>query len=415
MRILKMKKRVVVTGIGVITSQGTGKNDFWKSIKDGKSGISLIERVDVSDIRTKVGAEIKDFDPTNYFDIKQTKRMDRYSQFAMVASKLAIEDSKIDLERINKDRAGVIIGTGIGGVESIENQYNVLYNKGPRKVSPLFIPMMLPNMAIGLIAIEYGFKGITECIVTACASSTNAIGEAFRKIQNDEADIIIAGGTEASLTRLSLAGFSAAKTMTLSTTPDKASRPFDLNRDGFVMAEGAGMLVMEELDRAIERGANIISEIVGYGANNDAFHITAPAEGGLGGAKCMQLAIKDANLTSKDIQYINAHGTSTNLNDKNETAGIKTVFGDYAYNLPISSSKSMTGHLLGAAGVIEAIVTIMAIDEGFLPPTINYETPDPECDLDYIPNIGRKKDITYGLTNSLGFGGHNATLIFKKY
>ncbi|MDP4091849.1 MAG: beta-ketoacyl-ACP synthase II [Bacillota bacterium] len=408
-----MSNRVVITGMGAVTSLGIGADLLWQSVKEGKSGISRIERVDVSDLPTQVAAEIKDFDPGEYIDRKELKRMDRYSQHAMVAAQLAVNNSGLDLEKIDHERLGVIVASGIGGIESLENQHKVMLEKGPGRISPFLITMMIPNMASGLIAIRFGAKGFTECVSTACASSSNSVGDAFKVIQRGAADIMIAGGTEAPVTRLALAGFCANKTMTVNLDPQTACRPFDAERDGFIMGEGAGILILEEYEHAVKRGAGIIAEIVGYGATNDAFHITAPAEGGEGGARCMKLAIEDAGLKPENIGYINAHGTSTNLNDKNETAAIKSLFGEYAYKLPVSSTKSMTGHLLGAAGAIEAIITISALRDGFLPPTINYRNPDPECDLYYIPNEGKTADITYALSNSFGFGGHNATLVFK--
>lgn len=408
-----MKRRVVITGIGSVTSMGMGADKLWDSIKSGKSGISKIERVDVSDIPTTVSAEIKNFEPGQYIDKKELKRMDRFAQYATVAAQIAVENSKLDFDSINRERVGVIIGSGIGGIETLENQFMVLLEKGPGRISPFFVPMMIPNIASGLVGIKYGAKGFVECVVTACASSTNALGDAFKVIQRSDADIMIAGGAEAPITKLTLAGFCSSKAMTTNPDPATASRPFDLERDGFILGEGAGVLVLEELEHALKRGADIIAEVVGYGCTNDAYHITAPAEGGEGGARCMKLAIEDAGIQPSDIGYINAHGTSTQLNDKNETAAIKTVFGEHAYKLAVSSTKSMTGHLVGAAGAIEAIITSLALKEGFLPPTINYKTPDPVCDLDYIPNVGRNVNVSYALSNSFGFGGHNATLVLK--
>lgn len=410
-----MKRRVVITGTGSVTSLGMGTDQFWHSIKNGKCGINTIERVDVSDLPTKVGAEIKDFQPLDYIEKKEAKRMDRYAQYAMAAAQMAVENAGLNIEKVNKERFGVIIGSGVGGIETLEAQHNVLLEKGPDRVSALFVPMMIANMASGFIAIKFGAKGFNECIVTACASSSNSVGDAFRVIQRKDADIMIAGGTEAPITRLSLAGFCANKTMSTNEDPQDASKPFDLNRNGFVMGEGAGVLILEELEHALSRGADIIAEIAGYGCTNDAFHITAPAEGGEGGARCMKLAMEDAGIKPSEVQYINAHGTSTELNDKNETAAIKSVFGEYACKLEISSTKSMTGHLLGAAGATEAIITALAIKEGFIPPTINYKTPDPECDLNYVPNAGVAANIVYALTNSFGFGGHNATLVLKAF
>ncbi|NLD47223.1 MAG: beta-ketoacyl-ACP synthase II [Clostridiaceae bacterium] len=410
-----MKRRVVITGIGAVTSLGMGADNLWKSIKSGKCGINVIERINVSAFPTKVGAEIKDFVPTDYIEKKEVKRMDRFTQFAMAATQMAVDYSKLNLDKVNGERMGVIIGSGVGGIETMENQHKVLLERGPDRISALFVPMMIANMATGVIAIKYGAKGYNECVVTACASSSNSIGEAFKIIQRNDADIMITGGAEAPITELSFAGFCANKTMSKTEDPNNACKPFDLNRDGFVMGEGANVLIIEELEHALNRGANIVAEIIGYGCTNDAFHITAPAEGGDGGARCMKIAIEDAGLTPCDIGYINAHGTSTDLNDKNETKAIKTVFKDYAYKLPISSTKSMTGHLLGAAGAVEAIITALALKEKFLPPTINYKTPDPECDLNYIPNEGIPADIKYALSNSFGFGGHNATLVFKAF
>lgn len=408
-----MNRRVVITGMGAVTPFGNGADKLWESVKNGKSGISLIERVDVSDLPVKVAGEIKDFDPNEFIEKKEVRRMDRFCQYALAAAQIAIENSGLDLESADKKRAGIIVGSGVGGIETIENQYQVLYEKGARRISPFFVPMMISNMAASLIAIKYDIKGFTECVVTACASSTNAIGDAYKLIQRNGADIMIAGGTEAAITKLSLAGFCANTTLSKTEDPSIASRPFDMERNGFVMGEGSGMLILEEREHAIKRGAEIIAEIVGYGCTNDAYHITAVAEGGEGAARCMELAIDDAGIKPEEIGYINAHGTSTEVNDKNETAAVKSVFGEYAYNLPISSTKSMTGHLLGAAGSIEAIITAMALKDKFLPPTTNYANPDPKCDLNYIPNKGIFADITYAMTNSFGFGGHNATLILK--
>lgn len=410
-----MDRRVVITGIGSVSSLGMGCYNLWQSIKKGKSGISTIERIDVSDLPAKVGAEIKDFDPTAFIDKKEARRMDRFAQFALAAAQMAVENSELNLAKVDKERFGVIIGTGIGGIQTTLSQYDEFIQKGYRKVSPFLVPMMIPNIASGLVAIRYGIRGFNECSVTACASSTNSIGDAFKVIQRNAADIMIAGGAEAPITGLTLAGFCASKAMTINDDPNTACRPFDLERNGFVLGEGSAVLVLEELEHALKRNANIIAEIVGYGCTNDAYHITAPSEKGEGAARCMKLAIEDAKISPCDIGYINAHGTSTKPNDKNETAAVKTVFNEHAYKLAISSTKSMTGHLLGASGAVEAIITALAIKEGFLPPTINYKTPDPECDLDYVPNEGRNKAFTYALTNSFGFGGHNATLVLKNF
>lgn len=410
-----MNRRVVITGVGAVTSLGIGADKLWESIKAGKCGVSMIERVDVSDLPTKVASEVKNFDPNNFIDKKEVKRMDRFAQFALASAQMAVENSKIDLEKVNRERMGVIIGSGIGGIETLESQYGELNEKGPRRVSPFLVPMMIPNMASGIVAIKLGAKGYNECTVTACATSTNSVGNAFKVIQRNDADIMIAGGAEACVTRLTLAGFCASKAMTTNPDPSTASRPFDAERNGFVLGEGSGVLVLEELEHALSRGANIIAEIVGYGCTNDAFHITAPAEEGEGAARCMKIALEDANITPSDIGYINAHGTSTKANDKNETTAVKSVFGKHAYELAISSTKSMTGHLLGASGAIEAIITACALKEGFLPPTINYKNPDPECDLNYVVNRGKHAEFTYALSNSFGFGGHNATLALKAF
>lgn len=410
-----MKRRVVITGAGVVSSLGFGVDKFWKAIKEGKNGISEVTRIDVSDLSTKVGAEIKEFDPNIYMDKKEARRMDRFNQFAMAAAKMAVEDAKLDLEALNLNKCGVIVGSGVGGLETLEEQHNVLLNKGAGRVSPFFIPMMISNMASGRIAIQYGFKGFNECVVTACATANNAIGDAFKVIQRGDADVMITGGAEACITIMSFAGFCSMGAMTKNPDPNTASRPFDKDRDGFVAGEGAGILIIEELEHAINRGANIIAEVVGYGCTCDAYHITAPHPEGDGGARCMQMCIDDAGIKPEDIGYINAHGTSTPLNDPSEVNVVKRVFGEQAKKVAMSSTKSMTGHLLGAAGAIEAIATSMALKEGFLPPTINVKNQDPECDIDCVPNVGRKADIKYALSNALGFGGHNATLCLKKF
>lgn len=410
-----MSKRVVITGMGVVHSLGFGLDSFWSSIKEGKCGISMISRFDATDFDTKIAAEIKDFEPTAFMDKKEAKRMDLFNQYAMAAVKMAMEMSGLKMENEDSFRAGVIVGSGIGGIETLEDQHLTLVNKGPGRVSPFFIPMMIANMASGRIAIEYGLQGFNECVVSACATGNNAIGDAFKVIQRGDADIMVAGGAEAAITPLSIAGFCSNKALSANNDPLAACRPFDADRDGFIMGEGSGILVLEELEHARNRGAAIYGEIIGYGCTNDAHHITAPHPEGLGGIRAMQMAIKDAGIKPEDISYINAHGTSTPLNDPGETKVIKAVFGEYAYKLAVSSTKSMTGHLLGAAGAVEAIITAMALKEGFLPPTINYKTPDPECDLDYVPNKGRSAGIKYALSNALGFGGHNASIILKKY
>lgn len=410
-----MKRRVVVTGCGLVTSMGKDIDTFWNNIKEGNSGISLVERFDTTNFPTKVGAEVKDFEPGLYMDKKEAKRMDRFTQFAIAASKFAIENAKLNVDEIDQTRFGVTIGSGIGGIETIEDQQETLLNKGPGRVSPFFIPMNLINLAAGRIAMTFHAKGFNEAIVTACASGTNAIGDAYKVIQNGDADIMITGGTEAAITPLAFAGFCAMKAMSTSDDPKVASRPFDAGRNGFVMGEGAAMIIVEELEHAQKRGATILAEVVGYGCSNDAYHITSPAPEGEGAARCMNMAVKDAGISPSQIDYINAHGTSTDYNDKYETMAIKTVLGDHAKKVAISSTKSMTGHLLGAAGAIEAIICAMAIKDGFVPPTINYTTPDPDCDLDYVPNTGRSQKVDVAMSNSFGFGGCNATIILKRF
>ncbi|HPJ21991.1 MAG TPA: beta-ketoacyl-ACP synthase II [Clostridia bacterium] len=409
-----MGRRVVVTGMGAITPNGNNARDFWKSIKAGENGIGPLTKFDNSRIDVRVAAEVRGFDPESYIDKKELKRMDLYCQYAVVASLMAVEDAALDTSEIDRNRFGVIIGAGIGGISTFEKQYDNLKEKGPSRVSPLFIPMMIPNMASGMVSIATGAKGICECVVTACSSGNNAIGNAYKSILNNEMDVMICGGTEAAITELALAGFSNMKAVTTSEDPNRASIPFDKERDGFVMGEGAGIMVIEDYDHAVARGARIIAEIKGFASTSDAFHMTAPAENGEGGARSMQGALDDAGLMPEDIDYINAHGTSTPLNDKNETAAIKTVFGDHAYKVAVSSTKSMTGHLLGAAGGIEGIICCMAIQEQFIPATINYRVADEECDLDYTPGVGRQRKVDYALSNSLGFGGHNSTIIFGK-
>ncbi len=409
-------KRVVVTGVGAITPIGKNCNDFWDGIKEGRNGVDTITAFDVTDFKCKVAAEIKDFDAAEYIDKKDARKMDRYTQFGFIAAREAFENSGLDMEKEDPWRIGVITGSGVGGIETLETQHETLMTKGPGRVSPFFVPMMISNMAAAQIAIHLGAKGANENVVAACASGTNAIGNAFNIIKRGECDAIIAGGAEATITPLAFAGFCSMKAMSQNNdNPKLASRPFDLDRDGFVMGEGAGFLVLEELEHAKKRGANIICELVGYGITNDAYHITTPAPGGEGGAKAMEFALNSAGITPDKIDYINAHGTSTKYNDSFETQAIKKVFGEHSKKLMVSSTKSMTGHLLGAAGGIEAIICALALKEGFVPATINYNTPDPECDLDIVPNVGRKADIEYAMSNSLGFGGHNSAIILKKY
>jgi len=411
-----MRRRVVVTGVGLVTPLGIGIDNVWRSILRGESGISRITRFDASNLETKIAGEVKNFKPEEYINPKDLKRMDLFIQYALAAAQIAIEDSGIDIKKEIPERVGVVVGTGLGGLPTLEHYHKVLLEKGPSRISPFFIPMLIANEAPCHISMKYGCKGPNLCVVTACATGAHSIGEAFRIIQYGDADIMIAGGTEANLTPLTIAGFNAMKALsTRNEFPERASRPFDRERDGFVVAEGAGVLILEELGHAKKRGAKIYAEIVGYGYNSDAYHITAPCPDGEGFIKCMEMAIKDAKINPVDVDYINAHGTSTELNDKVETLAIKKVFGDYAYKVPVSSTKSMIGHLLGAAGAVEAIFTILSIRDNICPPTINYENPDPECDLDYVPNVAREKKIQIAMSNSFGFGGTNSVLIFRRY
>lgn len=411
-----LKRRVVVTGLGVVSPVGIGKVAFWEALTNGKSGIDTITRFDPTDYTTKIAGEVKGFDPVAYMDKKEAKRMDRSTQFAIAATKLAFEDAKMDLDQEDRTRIGTLIGTGIGGIETLHEQYKTLFDKGPNRISPFFVPMMIGNMAAGQTSITFGLQGPNSCVVTACATGTNAIGDALRIIQRGEADVMVAGGTEAAVSPAAVAGFCAMKAMsTHNDEPAKASRPFAKGRDGFVMGEGAGVVILESLEHALARGAHIYAELAGYGSNADAYHMTAPAPEGVRQADCMSLALKDAGLKPEDADYINAHGTSTPLNDKGETQAIKTVFGEHAYKLAVSSIKSMTGHLLGAAGGVECIATALTIESGIIPPTINYETPDEELDLDYVPNQARTSEVNVALSNSFGFGGHNATILLKKY
>lgn len=410
-----MKKRVVITGMGAITPIGNDVETFWENAKNGVCGIDFIKGFDTENFKVKVAGEVKNFEASDYVEKKETKRMDRFCIFAMAAAKEAVTNSGLNLEVVDSERFGVIVGTGIGGIGTIEREHTKLMEKGPHRVSPMLIPMIIGNMAAGNIAIKYGAKGICTAVVTACATGTNAIGDAFRAIQGNLADVMICGGAEGAITPLAVAGFTSLTALSNSNDPLRASIPFDAERSGFVMGEGAGILIVESLDHAIERGAKIIAEVVGYGSTCDAYHMTSPAPNGEGGARAMKLAIKEAGINPEDICYINAHGTGTPYNDKFETAAIKTVFGENAYKIPISSTKSMTGHLLGASGAIEAIICAKSLTEGFITPTIGYSVKDVECDLDYVPNIGRESDLQYTLSNSLGFGGHNATIVLKKW
>lgn len=401
--------------MGVVHSLGLSLDSFWDSICNGRNGISLITKFDTSDLDAKVAAEIKGFEPTDFIDKKEVRRMDAFTQYAMAAAKMAFEMSGLDMEKEDGYRAGAIVASGIGGIATLEEQHSILMTKGTGRISPFFITSMIPNMAAARIAIEYGLKGFNECVVTACASGNNAIGDAYKVIQRGDADIVVTGGAESAITPLSFAGFCANKALSTNPDPSTACRPFDRDRDGFIMGEGAGILILEEYEHAMMRGAVILGEIVGYGCTCDAYHITAPDPTGEGGIRSMQFAIRDAGIRPEDIDYINAHGTSTPINDPCETKVIKNVFGEHAYKLAVSSTKSMTGHLLGAAGAIEAIITVMALRDGIIPPTINLANPDPECDLDYVPNEARKADIRYALSNALGFGGHNAAIVFRKF
>ncbi|MFD1360172.1 beta-ketoacyl-ACP synthase II [Lentibacillus salinarum] len=410
-----VERRVVVTGLGTISPNGNDVATMWDNVVSGKSGIDFITRVEHDELPASTAAEVKDFDPTNYMGKKDARKMDLFTQYAVAAARMAVNDADLKIDENNADRVGVWVGSGIGGMATLEDQHTKLMEKGPRRISPFFVPMMIPDMAAGQVSIQMGAKGINSCTTTACASGANSIGDAYKAIERGDADFMIAGGTEAPITSLAFSGFSAMKALTTNEHPEKASRPFDKDRDGFVMGEGAGILVLETLESALERGAHIYGEIVGYAATGDAYHITAPAENGEGAARAMQQAVQDAGLSFDEVDYINAHGTSTALNDKFETQAIKDVFGDHARKLAVSSTKSVTGHLLGAAGGLESVISVKAIDDGIIPATMNYETPDPDCDLDYVPNESRKQAINTVLSNSLGFGGHNATLIFKKY
>ena len=410
-----MKRRVVITGMGAVSPIGNTAEEMWQSAREGRCGIGPITHFDTTNHKVKLAGEVKDLDFTPYLDKKELRRMDLFSQYAMVAAIQAWRDSGLDYEKIDPTRFGVDISSGIGGINTIETEYERGREKGFDRVSPFFVPMDISNLAAGNVAIKLGAKGMCTCVVTARAGGSNAIGDAFRMIRDGYQELMLAGGSEAAVTKLAIGGFTSMKALCESDDPTRASIPFDAERSGFVMGEGAGVLMLEEYEHARARGAKIYAEIVGYGATCDAYHITSPAPGGEGGARAMVEAVKDAGIQPEDIDYINAHGTSTSLNDKFETAAVKAAFGDHAYKLAMSSTKSMTGHLLGAAGAIEAIITARALQDGFIPATINYRTPDPECDLDIVPNEGRKAELRYAMSNSLGFGGHNASLVLKKY
>lgn len=411
-----MKKRVVITGVGAVTPLGNDAFTTWDNIKAGKSGIAESTLIDKEKVDVKIAGEVKDFNPSDFMDKREARRMGRFSQFAVAASKMAMDDAGMKVGKdVSSERIGVWIGSGIGGLGEFEANFKKFAEKGQRRVSPFTIPMFIPDMAAGRVSIELGTKGMVNCSVTACASGTNSIGDAFRVIQNGQADVMVSGGSEACITNMSVAGFSNMTALSKNSDPNSASLPFDKNRDGFVIAEGCGILVLEELDHALSRGATIYAELIGYGATGDAYHITSPAPDGEGAKRSMEEAIKDAGISPDQVDYINAHGTSTFYNDLYETIAIKQLFGEHAYELSVSSTKSMTGHLLGGAGGVEAIFSILAIRDSIMPPTINYETPDEELDLDYVPNVAKEKNLNITLSNSLGFGGHNATIVFKKF
>lgn len=410
------KRRVVITGIGALTPIGNSKEEFWNGLIAGKNGAGLITKFDTTNHTTKFAFELKDFDPTSYIDKKEVKRMDAYTHYALATAAMALEDSQLDLSKINPEMAGVVFGSGIGGIQTFEDQHNAYIQGGPKRVSPFFVPMMIPDIAAGQISIKYGLKGPNYATVSACATSSHAIADAFMLVQRGSADIMFTGGSEFPITQMAISGFNSARA--LSTWNDRymeASRPFDKDRNGFVMGEGGGLVVLEELEHALNRGTNIYAELVGIGLTGDAFHITAPPPGGEGAVRSMKEALRDAEIDSSVVDYVNAHGTSTELNDMNETLAIKTVFGDHAYQLAVSSTKSMTGHLLGAAGAVEAIATILAIKNGIIPPTINLDVPGEGLDLNYTPKVAVKRDINYAISNTFGFGGHNASLLFKKF
>jgi 3-oxoacyl-[acyl-carrier-protein] synthase II len=411
-----LKRRVVVTGVGLVTPCGIGIDNVWNNILNGQSGIGPITRFDITQFDTKFAGEIKEFTPEDYIQPKEVKKMDLFIQYAIAAAQIAVNDAGLDMGREDSERVGVVVGTGLGGLPTIEKYHSVLLERGPGRITPFFIPMLIANEAPGHIAIQHGFKGPNLCIVTACATGAHSIGEACRIIQYGDADVMVAGGSEANLTPLTVGGFNAMKALsTRNDDPLKASRPFERDRDGFVVAEGSGIVILEELEHATKRGAKIYAEMAGYGYNGDAYHITAPCPDGDGFIRCIRMALKDALLSPDDVDYINAHGTSTKLNDFIETLSIKEVFKEKAYKTPISSTKSMTGHLLGAAGAIEAVFSVLSIRDQVCPPTINYENPDPECDLDYVPNTARAHAINVVLSNAFGFGGTNSALVFRRF
>ena len=410
-----MEKRVVITGLGAITPIGKNVDETWKAIENKKCGIDDITLVDTTNFKTKLAAEVKEYNPLDYFEPKQAKRLDRYSQFAIIAAREAVKDSGITKENTDYDRVGIFVSSGIGGLNTIQEQCEVNYIKGNNRVSPMFIPMSIANMAAGNVAIEFGFKGESVSLVTACSSSTHAIGEAYKTIKHGYEDVVIAGGSEAPICEIGIAGFENMKALSSSTDKNRASIPFDKERSGFVMGEGAAMLILEELEHAKKRGAKIYAEVIGFGSTTDAYHITSPCPDGEGGAKAMIRAIEDSKIKKEDVDYINAHGTSTHLNDSTETMAIKTAFGEASKKLMVSSTKGNVGHLLGAAGSLEALICVKAIENQLVPPTINYKVKDEECDLDIVPNEPRKANLNIVMSNSLGFGGHNASIVIKKY
>ena len=410
------KRRVVVTGLGIVSPLGIGQEENWDAVSNGKSGVGPITRFDPKDMNVKIAGQVKNFNPEDYIEKKEIKKMDTFLHYSLAAGKMAVEDSGLVINDENAERVGVLVGSGLGGLETIEKYHTLMLEKGPKKISPFFIPMLIVNLAPGHLSMHFGCKGPNLSIVTACATGNHSIGEAFKIIQRGDADAMIAGGVESTITPLAVGGFCAMKALsTRNDEPERASRPFEKDRTGFVMAEGAGMIILEELESAKKRGASIHGEITGFGCNSDAHHITAPSPGGEGAARCMNLALNDAGLNPEEIDYVNAHGTSTYMNDLYETQGMKSVFKESAKKLWVSSTKSMTGHLLGAAGGVEAVFSLLTIKNGVVPPTINYETPDPECDLDYVPNTAREKQVDKVMSNSFGFGGTNATLIFQKF
>jgi 3-oxoacyl-[acyl-carrier-protein] synthase II len=411
-----LKKRVVITGIGMITPVGLDTESSWEGLINGRSGIGPITQFDDKTIPTQIAGEVKGFDPAQYIEAKEIKKMDRFIHLAIAASQMTMDSAKLIVTPENAERIGVTVGAGIGGLPAIERTYRAYMEKGFRRITPFFIPMSIINEMAGHISMRFGAKGPNSCVVTACATGTHSIGDAFKIIQRGDADAMIAGGSESCICPLGVGGFNAMKALsTRNSEPERASRPFDAERDGFIMGEGSGILVVEELEFAKKRGAHIFAEVIGYGMSGDAYHITSPAPNGEGAARCMKMAIKDAGINPSDVGYINAHGTSTKYGDELETMAIKTVFGDNAYNIPVSSTKSMTGHLLGAAGGVEAVISVLALDRGILPPTINLENPDSECDLDYIPHTARKVQAEVAMSNSFGFGGTNACLVFRRF